>query len=341
MERARKLMSRPWQNGPVELISHGIEHMGRDTEFDLRVGFLLLDVGVETLFKTFLQLPDDVTGTKMNYGERVKGSTGNFHELRRAVQSAGAHRLKGVRVEEVEFYHGIRNRLYHQGNGVTVERQNAGSYAGLAIQLLDRLLGVDLGSVVLTGEEKKEFEVTVNQKRSRLRELVRSVETNLELTAERIDDRLVRPSFRRDFDEWASEATEAHRATEATYFVDPEETMELIWALAPEALKQVVSENGMEWDDFVLSVFYFSPDAYHNILLELADEVFGAEAGLRPESLEEARGLTGNRSGIEWSNRVLGLADMRRFLLSRLAYVTEGLERIDELLAAVASGAGD
>ena len=332
MESAVKLISRPWQNGPVELISYGIEHMGRDTEFDLRVGFLLLDVGVETLFKTFLQLSDDVTGTKMNYGDRVKKSSGNFHELRRAVQSAGAHRLKGVRVEDVEFYHGIRNRLYHQGNGVTVERQNAESYAGLAIELLKRLLGVDLGSVVLTGDEKKEFEDTVNTMLSRLRNLVRSVETNLELTAERIDSRLVMPSFRREFAEWASEATDAYNASEETDLVDPDDTTDRIWAFAPEALKQVVSENGMEWDDFVLSVYDFSPDAYHGILLILAEKVFGVETDLGPYSLEGARGLIGPRSGIEWSNRWLGVADVRRFLLSRLEEVTEDLEWINEQL---------
>jgi len=329
-----KLISRPWQSGPVELISYGIEHMGRDSEFDVRVGFLLLDVGVETLFKTFLQLPDDVTDTKMNYGDRNKGSTGNFHDLRRAVQSAGAHRLKGVRVEDVEFYHGIRNRLYHQGNGVTVERQNAERYAGLAVQLLNRLLGVDLASVVLTGEEKKEFEDTVDQMRSRLRKLVRSVETNLELTAERIDSRLVMPSFRKEFDEWASEATDAYTATEATYLVDPEDTTEAIWDCAPEALKQVVSENGMEWDDFVLSVLDLSPDAYHGILLILAEKVFGVETQLQRYSLEEARGLTGPKRGIEWSNRMLGLADMRTFLLSLLEKATESLERINEQLGA-------
>jgi len=335
MESAVKLISRPWQSGPVELISYGIEHMGRDTEFDLRVGFLLLDVGVETLFKTFLQIPNDVTGTKMNYGDRVKRSSGNFHDLRLAVQSAGAHRLKGVRVEDVEFYHGIRNRLYHQGNGVTVERQNAESYAGLAIQLLKRLLGVDLGSVVLTGEEKEEFEVTVDQMRSRLRELVRSVETNVELAAERIDSGLVMPSFRKEFDEWAIEAAQAHMALDVTTLVDIGGTLQLISDSAPEALKRVVSEHGIRWDGFAELVYFFSPNAYHCMLLILAGELFGVAMGEPLGSFEEARELAGNTGSVNVNNRSWGDAEVRGSLVIDLEQLTKSLERINEQLQAV------
>jgi hypothetical protein len=68
----------PWQSGPTELISHAIEHLHNRTEFDNRIAFLLFDVGVETLFKTFLMLPDEVTGAKTSFQKR-KDAANELH----------------------------------------------------------------------------------------------------------------------------------------------------------------------------------------------------------------------------------------------------------------------
>ena len=60
----------PWQTGPAELIGHALDHLHLDSDSDKRIAFLLLDVGVETLFNVYLMLPDAVTGAQTNYGER-------------------------------------------------------------------------------------------------------------------------------------------------------------------------------------------------------------------------------------------------------------------------------
>ena len=49
----------PWQSGPTELIAHALEHLHRRSEFDLRMAYLLLDIGVELLLRTFLTLPEE------------------------------------------------------------------------------------------------------------------------------------------------------------------------------------------------------------------------------------------------------------------------------------------
>ena len=72
----------PWQSGPTELISLAIHHLRNNSDFDRRIAFLLLDIGIETLLKTYLTLPDKITGAKTKFHERkdVQGNKriGNF-----------------------------------------------------------------------------------------------------------------------------------------------------------------------------------------------------------------------------------------------------------------------
>jgi hypothetical protein len=82
----------PWQNGPTELIEYAIQHLHRETDFDKRLAFLLLDVGIETLFKTFLTLPTEVTHAQGNFSERKEAAEGNFYELIRGIDVIGNRR---------------------------------------------------------------------------------------------------------------------------------------------------------------------------------------------------------------------------------------------------------
>lgn len=45
---------------------------------------------------------------------------------------------------EIEWYHRLRNQLYHQGNGLTVERDKVEVYAELANVLFANLFGIRL-----------------------------------------------------------------------------------------------------------------------------------------------------------------------------------------------------
>ena len=71
----------PWQSGPTELIAHAIEHLHKETEFDNRIAFLLFDVGIETLFKTYLMLPESTTGAKTSFQKRKIAANGQIHSL--------------------------------------------------------------------------------------------------------------------------------------------------------------------------------------------------------------------------------------------------------------------
>lgn len=138
----------PWQDGPTELIVHAIEHYQQGTESDNRIAFLLVDVGVETFFKTFLTLPDEVIQSQIKRNERLQAAEGNFHELLRAVQKSNPKKASKFNFSHLEHYHDLRNTLYHQGNRVTtVSTDQLKKYLLLAKDLLKEYLEVELGDI--------------------------------------------------------------------------------------------------------------------------------------------------------------------------------------------------
>jgi hypothetical protein len=138
----------PWQREPAQLIAYALEHLHREGEFEQRIAFLLLDVGVETLFKTFLTLPDRVTAPETKYHDRKEAAEGSFHKLVSGVQAAAISRLDPVDLNHVEYYHSLRNKLYHHGDGINVAADNAKGYAETAVKLLKALLDVDLAYIL-------------------------------------------------------------------------------------------------------------------------------------------------------------------------------------------------
>lgn len=161
----------PWQSGPTELINHALDHLHKGTDFDHRIAFLLLDLGVETLFKTFLMLPDRVTGTEVGFQDRKKAAEGNFHQVVCGVQTAAGECLEQIDLGYVEYFHGIRNTLYHQGDGISVPPEKTQGYAELAVDLLNALIHVDLTSTLLQPQLEKEFIEQVEQARIALAQL--------------------------------------------------------------------------------------------------------------------------------------------------------------------------
>jgi hypothetical protein len=137
----------PWQVGPTELIEFALERMHNGSDFDRRLSFLILDVGVETLFKTYLTLPDGVTQFQIKRGDRYTAVDGNFHELLKGVQDANPKKASAFNFAYVHHYHNLRNTLYHHGNQVTAVPMNQlEGYAKLAVNLLREYLDINLSS---------------------------------------------------------------------------------------------------------------------------------------------------------------------------------------------------
>jgi len=242
----------PWQSGPTELIRYAIKHLHRSSEFDQRIAFLLLDVGVETLFKTFLQLPEEATGTKMSYGKRRAAAEGNFHELVRGVKEAAGTRLDGVNLIHVHFYHDLRNKLYHQGNGITVPTDQSKGYASLAVELLRRLLDIDLQPELLRPqqESKRRQEETaiveqVRQMQEALGQQICGLEQDLRLAIEKVEPAFVMPSFELQAEQWRSRSRLKLMSTWSSLNIrepDDKDRLPNLWSKWPSELLSEVRQ---------------------------------------------------------------------------------------------------
>ena len=138
------MVDKPWVSGPAEVLEHGLQHLEADTDLDRRLALIAVDNAVELAIKTYLTLPRRVVGSPcLSRKEQAQLEDGFPTMLDALEQHAGAL-LVGVPLDEIEFYHRLRNQLYHGGTGLTVEREKVAMYADLARVLFRNLLGYEV-----------------------------------------------------------------------------------------------------------------------------------------------------------------------------------------------------
>jgi hypothetical protein len=135
--------SQPWASGPKEILEHGLALLRQDTDRNRRLAMILIDNAVELMIKTYLGLPQRVTGLKISRKEFAEASE-SFPRLLDALEQHGPNKLDGIDLGEIEWYHRLRNELYHQGNGLTVERVKVDVYAELSKRLFANLFGFEV-----------------------------------------------------------------------------------------------------------------------------------------------------------------------------------------------------
>lgn len=130
----------PWVSGPEEVLKHGLELLKKDTDTNRRLAMISIDSAVELMIKTYLGLPGRVTGLKISR-RKYQEISESFPGLLDALERFAGDKLDGIDLGEIEWYHQVRNHLYHQGIGVTVERDKVEVYAELAKVLFANLFG--------------------------------------------------------------------------------------------------------------------------------------------------------------------------------------------------------
>lgn len=130
------------------------------SDFDRRLAFLILDVGVETLIKTVLSLPESVSGAKTSMTARNNAIQGNFHGLIQGLREALPVQAEKYDLNHVQFYHNIRNTLYHEGTTVaTVRDDQLRGYTALAVEMLREFLKVDLSESMVLGIKETKLQI--------------------------------------------------------------------------------------------------------------------------------------------------------------------------------------
>ena len=125
-------MDGPWSEGPKELLQHAVGHIAHDGDFDRRIAMISIDNAVELMVKTFLSLPRRKLGTKGPSRKQLEEASNSFPSVLDLLEEFAGERLTGVSLDEIEWYHRIRNQLYHSGNGITVEVARVQTYLSLA-----------------------------------------------------------------------------------------------------------------------------------------------------------------------------------------------------------------
>jgi hypothetical protein len=129
--------------GPGEILRHGLELLRKDTDRNRRLAMICIDNAVELMMKTFLGLPKRVSGLTITRRE-FEECAESFPRLLDAMEKFASDRLVGVDLGNIEWYHRLRNELYHQGNGLTVERAKVEVYASLAKILFRNIFAVEV-----------------------------------------------------------------------------------------------------------------------------------------------------------------------------------------------------
>ena len=104
---------------------------------------IAIDNSVELMIKTYLGLPKRITGLTIPRRELTEASE-SFPGLLDLLEKYATAKLNGIDLGAVEWFHRLRNQLYHQGNGLTAERDKVEAYAVIANQLFKSLFGFPL-----------------------------------------------------------------------------------------------------------------------------------------------------------------------------------------------------
>ncbi|MDD2694295.1 MAG: hypothetical protein PHD58_00030 [Anaerolineales bacterium] len=131
-------MAKPWISGPKELIDHANVHLQDGNPFDFRVAMISIDNAVELTIRTYLGLPRRIRGSGGPSRRELEGAIG-FPELLDLLEKHGEDRLSGIELGDIEWYHRLRNTLYHDGNGVTVDPEMVDAYHQIARLLFQNL----------------------------------------------------------------------------------------------------------------------------------------------------------------------------------------------------------
>ena len=134
----------PWASGPGEILKHSLELLETDSDVNRRLAMISVDNSVELMIKTYLGLPKRITGLNISRKEleQIKNS---FPSLLNGLEThAKSNVLIGINLGEIEWFHRLRNELYHDGNGFTVEREKVEIYAELAKLLFKNLFDFEI-----------------------------------------------------------------------------------------------------------------------------------------------------------------------------------------------------
>ncbi len=134
-------MEKTWASGAVVLLRHADSHTDMVSAFDKRIAFVSIDNAVEVSTRAFLSMPETKSGVKVSRAD-IEAAGNSFPKLVALLFDRVGSRLAGIDAADIEHYHRIRNQLYHEGTGLSVDDQYLRAYRSIAGLLLMKLFGI-------------------------------------------------------------------------------------------------------------------------------------------------------------------------------------------------------
>jgi len=132
-------MEKPWIDGSKELLYHASEHLTNKSDFDKRIAFISIDNAVELIIKTCLGLPKRIRKIEGPSRKELQDAENSFPTYLDLLEKYDSKKLIGISLEDIEWFHRLRNQLYHSGNGITVELSKVETYYEIATTLFENL----------------------------------------------------------------------------------------------------------------------------------------------------------------------------------------------------------
>ncbi len=141
-------MEKTWASGAIELLNHAYTHMQEDSAFDKRMAFISVDNAVELMTKTYLKLPKKFFPGDKPTRREIEQAFNSFTEHLDLVIKYDNGKLSGIDPGDIEHYHRIRNQLYHDGTGLSVDEEYLKAYFTIGILMLKNLFDVDFNKPI-------------------------------------------------------------------------------------------------------------------------------------------------------------------------------------------------
>jgi hypothetical protein len=113
-------------------------------------------------------------GTKGTYCKELEQASESFPALLSLLETLASTLITGLNLDDIEWYHRIRNQLYHSGNGITVEQSKVEAYLQLALALFECLFRNKITAESASAAQTKtgEFLRVWNEFQHKLREVL-------------------------------------------------------------------------------------------------------------------------------------------------------------------------
>jgi hypothetical protein len=154
---------KPWMRGPFELIRHADGHLNDNGDTDRRIALIGFDNAIEVSIDVFVRLHPKLRAGVEIKREEVEQAQRNYHtKIEFLDKHVQARQIPlSIPVDEIVWFHQLRNELYHSGNGMVPEEHVIAGARAAALAVFQALFGLDISD--LLGARRAEPEHVVQR----------------------------------------------------------------------------------------------------------------------------------------------------------------------------------